>query len=89
MQLVAAGAIVRMPNYLRLQSSSGSSSEGADQLDTGIIEETPTGQSFFSPLQSVVGFNGTVHGSLYASQAFHRKPTNSYLMSGSSALCAY
>ena len=57
---------MRMPNYMRLQSSSGSSSEGADQLDTGTIEETPTGQSIFSPLQSGVGFNGTVYSSFDA-----------------------
>jgi hypothetical protein len=78
-QLVAAGAIVRMPNYMRLQSSSGSSSEGADQLDTGTIEETPTGQSFFSPLQSVVGFNGTVHGSFDAYIASLPPKTNQFI----------
>ena len=68
-----------MPNYLRLQSSSGSSSEGADQLDTGTIEETPTGQSFFSPLQSVVGFNGTVHGSFDAYIASLPPKTNQFI----------
>jgi hypothetical protein len=89
-QLVAAVPIVRMPNYMRLQSSSGNSSGGADQLDTGTIEETPTGQSFFSPLQSVVGFDGIVHGSFDAYIAnLPPRTTNLYLMSGSSALCAY
>ena len=79
MQLVAAGVIVRMPNYMRLQSSSGSSSKGADQLDTGTIEETPTGQSFFSLLQSVVGFNGTVHGSFDAYIASLPPKTNQFI----------
>ena len=59
--MIAAGAIVRMDNYMRLQSSSGSSSGDADEL-----EETPSGQSSFSPLQSVVAFDGTVQGSFDA-----------------------
>jgi hypothetical protein len=50
-----------MDNYMCLQSSSGSSSG-----DAGELEETPSRQLSFSPLQSVVAFDGTVHGSFDA-----------------------
>ena len=66
---------MRMDNYMRLQSSSGSSSGDADEL-----EETPSGQSSFSPLQSVVAFDGTVHGSFDAYIA-SLPPKNNQFMS--------
>jgi hypothetical protein len=85
-QLLLLQLHVLMPQHGRLECSSSSSSEGCEQIDTLSIgqahghDDSQDEHSFFTPLQTVVGPESSVHA-LFDAYVANLPAKNSHIIS--------